>query len=206
MNLPEIIKETVKKYKLHHIDCMDFWYKKDDMLFIATELQNIGYSTWTYYFKPLYTDELVYKILEVGWSPIAKYEWEQFKNRAASLRVRAVVTGPAKRIYRGRCDLPSTEEEYRKYYEKHFEEFLEMTRDIKESDYNTDAELSMINILVAIHEKDYKRAMKLTNKISSWIEVLPWAKNVRPEEELLWGEEYLTWKKYLKKYLREMDG
>lgn len=42
MNLPEIIKETVKKYKLHHIDCMDFWYKKDDMLFIATELQNIA--------------------------------------------------------------------------------------------------------------------------------------------------------------------
>lgn len=148
----------------------------------------------------------MYKILEVGWSPVAKYEWEQFKNRAASRRVRAVVTGPAKRIYRGRCDLPSTEEEYRKYYEKHFEEFLEMTKDIKESDYNTDAELSMINILVAIHEKDYKRATKLTNKISSWIEVLPWAKNVRPEEELLWGDEYLTWKKYLKKYLREMDG
>ena len=206
MNLPEIIKETVKKYKLHHIDCMDFWYKKDDMLFIATELQNIGYSTWTYYFKPLYTDELVYKILEVGWSPVAKYEWEQFKKRAALSRVRAVVTGPAKKIYKGRCDLPSTEEEYRKYYEKHFEEFLEMTKDIKESDYYTDAELSMINILVAIHKQDYKRAMKLTNKISSWIGVLPWAKNVRPEEELLWRDEYLTWKKYLKKYLREMDG
>ena len=206
MNLPEIIKETVKKYKLHHIDCMDFWYKKDDMLFIATELRNIGYSTWTYYFKPLYTDELAYKILEVGWSPVAKYEWEQFKKRAALSRVRAGVTGPAKKIYKGRCDLPSTEEEYRKYYEKHFEEFLEMTKDIKESDYYTDAELSMINILVAIHEKDYKRAMKLTNKISSWIGVLPWAKNVRPEEELLWRDEYLTWKKYLKKYLREMDG
>ena len=206
MNLPEIIKETVKKYKLHHIDCMDFWYKNDDILFIATEQRNIGYSTWTYYFKPLYTDELVYKILEVGWSPVVKYEWEQFKKRAALSRVRAGVTGPAKKIYKGRCDLPSTEEEYRKYYEKHFEEFLEMTKDIKESDYNTDAELSMINILVAIHKQDYKRAMKLTNKISSWIGVLPWAKNVRPEEELLWGDEYLTWKGYLKKYLREMDG
>ena len=206
MNLPEIIKEVVKKYKLHHIDCMDFWYKEDDMLFIATEIRNIGYSTWTYYFKPLYTDELVYKILEVGWSPIAKYEWEQFKKRAALSRVRAGATGPAKKIYKGRCDLPSTEEEYRKYYEKHFEEFLEMTKDIKESDYHTDAELSMINILVAIHKQDYKRAMKLTNKISSWIGVLPWAKNVRPEEELLWRDEYLTWKQYLKKYLREIGG
>lgn len=206
MNLPEIIKETVKKYKLHHIDCMDFWYKRDDTLFIATEIRNIGYSTWTYSFKPLYTDELVYQILEVGWSPVAKYEWEQFKKRAALSRVRAGVTGPAKKIYKGRCDLPSTEEEYRKYYEKHFEEFLEMTKDIKESDYNTDAELSMINILVAIHKQDYKRAMKLTNKISSWIGVLPWAKNVRPEEELLWRDEYLTWKRYLKKYLQKIDG
>ena len=206
MNVSEIIKETVKKYNLHHIDCMDFWYKRDDILFIATEIRNIGYSTWTYSFKPLYTDELVYQILEVGWSPVAKYEWEQFKKRAALSRVRAGVTGPAKKIYKGRCDLPSTEEEYRRYYENRFEDFLKMTEDIKESDYATDAELSMINILTAIHEKDYKRAMKLTGKISSWIGVLPWAKNVRPEEELLWGDEYLTWKGYLKKYLRKTNG
>ena len=206
MNVSEIIKETVKKYNLHHIDCMDFWYKRDDILFIATEIRNIGYSTWTYSFKPLYTDELVYQILEVGWSPVAKYEWEQFKKKAALSRVRAGVTGPAKRLYKGRCDLPSTEEEYRRYYENRFEDFLKMTEDIKESDYATDAELSMINILTAIHEKDYKRAMKLTGKISSWIGVLPWAKNVRPEEELLWGDEYLTWKGYLKKYLRKTNG
>ena len=101
---------------------------------------------------------------------------------------------------------PLTEEEYRRYYENRFEDFLKMTEDIKESDYATDAELSMINILTAIHEKDYKRAMKLTGKISSWIGVLPWAKNVRPEEELLWGDEYLTWKGYLKKYLRKTNG
>ena len=206
MNVSEIIKETVKKYNLHHIDCMDFWYKRDDILFIATEIRNIGYSTWTYSFKPLYTDELVYQILEVGWSPVAKYEWEQFKKKAALSRVRAGATGPAKRLYKGRCDLPSTEEEYRRYYENRFEDFLKMTEDIKESDYATDAELSMINILTAIHEKDYKRAMKLTGKISSWIGVLPWAKNVRPEEELLWGDEYLTWKGYLKKYLRKTNG
>lgn len=206
MNVSEIIKETVKKYNLHHIDCMDFWYKRDDILFIATEIRNIGYSTWTYSFKPLYTDELVYQILEVGWSPVAKYEWEQFKKKAALSRVRAGATGPAKRLYKGRCDLPSTEEEYRRYYENRFEDFLKMTEDIKESDYATDAELSMINILTAIHEKDYKRAMKLTGKISSWIGVLPWSKNVRPEEELLWGDEYLTWKGYLKKYLRKTNG
>ena len=206
MSVSEIIKETVKKYNLHHIDCMDFWYKRDDILFIATEIRNIGYSMWTYSFKPLYTDELVYQILEVGWSPVAKYEWEQFKKKAALSRVRAGVTGPAKRLYKGRCDLPSTEEEYRRYYENRFEDFLKMTEDIKESDYATDAELSMINILTAIHEKDYKRAMKLTGKISSWIGVLPWAKNVRPEEELLWGDEYLTWKGYLKKYLRKTNG
>ena len=206
MSVSEIIKETVKKYNLHHIDCMDFWYKRDDILFIATEIRNIGYSTWTYSFKPLYTDELVYQILEVGWSPVAKYEWEQFKKKAALSRVRAGVTGPAKRLYKGRCDLPSSEEEYRRYYENRFEDFLKMTEDIKESDYATDAELSMINILTAIHEKDYKRAMKLTGKISSWIGVLPWAKNVRPEEELLWGDEYLTWKGYLKKYLRKTNG
>lgn len=69
-----------------------------------------------------------------------------------------------------------------------------------------DAELSMINILAAIHEKDYKRAMKLTNKISGWIGVLPWAKNVRPEEELLWWREYHTWKNYIKKYIQKVNG
>lgn len=206
MIVSEIIKETVKKYNLHHIDCADFWYKKDGVLFIARELRNIGWGTWTYSFKPLYADEIVYQIYEAGRGPIAKYEWEKFQKRAALMRISSGLTAPAKKIYSSRYEMPSTEEEYRKFYESHFEEFLEMTKDIKESDYATDAELSMINILAAIHEKDYKRAMKLTNKISGWIGVLPWAKNVRPEEELLWWREYHTWKNYIKKYIQKVNG
>ena len=29
MTVSEIIKETVEKYKLHHLDYVDFWYKRD---------------------------------------------------------------------------------------------------------------------------------------------------------------------------------
>ena len=29
MTVSEIIKETVEKYKLHHLDYADFWYKRD---------------------------------------------------------------------------------------------------------------------------------------------------------------------------------
>ena len=206
MIVREVIQETAKKYNLHQLDCMDFWYKRDDMLFMAKEVRNIGYSTWTISFKPLYTDELVYQILEAGGMPNAKYLWEQFKKKASLMRIRAAVTGPAKKIYGSRCDLPSTEDDCRKFYEKHFEEFLEMTKDIKESDYATDAELTMINILAAIHRKDYKRAMKLTNKISSLGNVFPWVKNARPEEEILWGGDYLTWKKRIKKYIESVNG
>lgn len=31
MTVSEIIKETVEKYKLHHLDYADFWYKRDGM-------------------------------------------------------------------------------------------------------------------------------------------------------------------------------
>ena len=167
MTVSEIIQETAKKYDLHQLDCMDFWYKRDDILFMAKEVRNIGYSTWTISFKPLYTDELVYQILEAGGMPNAKYLWEQFKKKAALMRIRAAVTGPAKKICSSEYELPSAEEEYRKFYEKRFEDFMEMTKDIKDSDYATDAELSMINILAALHGKEYERATKLINKISS---------------------------------------
>lgn len=206
MTVSEIIQETAKKYDLHQLDCMDFWYKRDDILFMAKEVRNIGYSTWTISFKPLYTDELVYQILEAGGMPNAKYLWEQFKKKASLMRIRAAVTGPAKKIYSNRCDLPSAEDDCRKFYEKHFEEFLEMTRDIRESDYATDAELSMINILAALHGKEYERATKLINKISSLSIGFLRAKNTRPEEEILWHEEYPAWKKYLKKYIEGVKG
>ena len=206
MTVSEIIQETAKKYDLHQLDCMDFWYKRDDILFMAKEVRNIGYSTWTISFKPLYTDELVYQILEAGGGPSARYQWEQFKKRAALMRIRSGLTGPAKKICSSEYELPSTEEEYRKFYEKRFEEFMEMTKDIKDSDYATDTELSMINILAALHKKDYERATKLTDKISSLGRIFSKAKNTRPEDELLWYRDYLTWKKNIKKYIESVNG
>ena len=41
MTVSEIIKETVEKYKLHHLDYADFWYKRDGNLFMAEEIRNI---------------------------------------------------------------------------------------------------------------------------------------------------------------------
>ena len=204
MTVSEIIKETVEKYKLHHLDYADFWYKRDDILFIAEEIRNIGTTTWTFSFKPLYADELVYQIYEAGGGPSAQYQWEQFKKRAALMRIRSGLTGPAKKICSSEYELPSTEEEYRKFYEKRFEDFMEMTKDIKDSDYATDTELSMINILAALHKKDYERATKLTDKISSLGHIFSKAKNTRPEDELLWYRDYLTWKKNIKKYIESV--
>ena len=47
MTVSEIIKETVEKYKLHHLDYADFWYERDGILFMAEEIRNIGTITWT---------------------------------------------------------------------------------------------------------------------------------------------------------------
>ena len=204
MNYEEILIECAKKYKLHHIDGMDLWMKTDDMLFIVENRPFVKEFNWECSFKPLYSDELLWRISEIGGGSFET--WEQFKKKGTSRRVDGVFVAPAKRFDFCTYEMPSSEEKIRALYESKIERFLEMTKDIKESDYATDAELSMINILAAIHEKDYKRAMKLTRKISSLIEVLPWAKNVRPEEEILWRDDYLTMKEPLKKYLREIVG
>ena len=81
-----------------------------------------------------------------------------------------------------------------------------MTKVIKESDYATDTELSMINILAALHKKDYESATKLANKISSLGHIFSKAKNTRPADELLWYHDYLTWKKDIKKYIESVNG
>ena len=204
MNYEEILIECAKKYKLHHIDGMDLWMKTDDMLFIVENRPFVKEFNWECSFKPLYSDELLWRISEIGGGSFET--WEQFKKKGTSRRVDGAFVAPGKRFDFCTYEMPSSEEKIRALYESKIERFLEMTKDIKESDYATDAELSMINILAAIHEKDYKRAMKLTRKISSLIEVLPWAKNVRPEEEILWRDDYLTMKEPLKKYLREIVG
>lgn len=46
------------------------------------------------------------------------------------MRIRSGLTGPAKKICSSEYELPSAEEEYRKFCEKRFEEFMEMTKDM----------------------------------------------------------------------------
>ena len=68
---------------------------------------------------------------------------------------------PAKRFDFCTYQLPSSEEEIRLLYEHKIELFLDKVRVIHKSDYETETEVSLINILRAIHEGDYKRARQM---------------------------------------------
>ncbi len=197
MNYEEILIECAKKYKLHHIDGMDLWMKTDDMLFIVENIPFVKEFNWECSFKPLYSDELLWRISEIGGGSFET--WEQFKKKGTSRRVDGVFVAPAKRFDFCTYEMPSSEEEIRALYESKIERFLEMVKGIKESDYETETEVSLINILRAIHEGDYKRAKKLTKRIHTL------RKNILPEEQVLWHEEYWAIRSDILKYLKKID-
>lgn len=197
MNYEEILIECAKKYKLHHIDGMDLWMKTDDMLFIVENRPFVKEFNWECSFKPLYSDELLWRISEIGGGSFET--WEQFKKKGTSRRVDGVFVAPAKRFDFCTYEMPSLEEEIRALYESKIERFLEMVKGIKESDYETETEVSLINILRAIHEGDYKRAKKLTKRIHTL------RKNILPEEQVLWHEEYWAIRSDILKYLKKID-
>lgn len=197
MNYEEILIECAKKYKLHHIDGMDLWMKTDDMLFIVENRSIVKEFKWECSFKPLYSDELLWRISEIGGGSFET--WEQFKKKGTSRRVDGVFVAPAKRFDFCTYEMPSSEEEIRALYESKIERFLEMVKGIKESDYETETEVSLINILREIHEGDYKRAKKLTKRIHTL------RKNILPEEQVLWSDEYWSIRSDILKYLEKID-
>ena len=197
MNYEEILIECAKKYKLHHVDGMNLWMKTDDMLFIVQNRPIVKEFKWKCSFKPLYSDELLWRISEIGGGSFET--WEQFKKKGTSRRVNGVFVAPAKRFDFCTYEMPSSEEEIRALYESKIERFLEMVKGIKESDYETETEVSLINILRAIHEGDYKRAKKLTKRIHTL------RKNILPEEQVLWSYEYWSIRSDILKYLKKID-
>lgn len=194
MNYQEVLVECAKKNRLHHINGMDFWMKTDDMLFIAQNRSISKGFTWRCSFKPLYSDELLWRIKEIGHSSVET--WEDFTKKGMGRRVNGVFVAPAKRFDFCTYQLPSSEEEIRLLYEHKIELFLDKVRVIHESDYETETEVSLINILRAIHDKDYKMAEKLTRRIH----VL--RKNHLPDEQVLWSQEYWAIREQILKYLK----
>lgn len=197
MNHETILIECAKKYKLHHIYGMDLWMKSDDLLFIVQNHPISKGFMWRCSFTPLYSDELLWRISEIGGGSVET--WEQFKKLGTSRRVNGVFVAPAKRFDFCTYQIPSSEEEIRALYESKIERFLEMVKGIKESDYETETEVSLINILRAIHEGDYKRAKKLTKRIHTL------RKNILPEEQVLWSYEYWSIREPILKYLKWIE-
>ena len=201
MNYQEILIECAKNHDIHNINGVDFWMKTEDLLFIIQDRPVPPARTWRCCFKPLYSDEVFWRIAEVK---LPSVTWEDFRKKGTSRRVNGVQVAPSKKLSFCTYQLPSSEEEIRALYENKILEFLDMVKNVKETDYKTDAELSMINILRAIHEKDYARAKKLTKKIISF-EIPPFRVNKYPEDEVMLSDYYPIWKDSILKYLQKIQ-
>lgn len=199
MNYQEILVECAKKNGLHQIDGMDFWIKTGNLLFIIEDRWlNSKERTWACSFKPLYSDELLWRISEIGGRSVET--WEDFRKKGTSRRVDGVFVAPAKLISSCSYELASTEEAIRLVYENKIREFLEITETTDETEYETEKTVSMINILRAIHEKDYEKARELTKKIHIWGE------NTRPEDEVLWHDDYRQMRRDILNFLKKLQA
>lgn len=196
MILDPIIKECAKENNLHHKGPCSIWYKTDDLLFIATSIfVSAEEQKWVCAFKPLYSDELLWKILETFSKTGDK--WEDFKKYGTPRRIDGVCVAPAKILYSYNYKLCSSEEEQRALYNRMIEEFIEKTKAITEADYSSETEVSMTNILNAIHEGDKARAKKLAWKIK------PWPGNKKPSDERLFYDDLHIWRSGIFKYLKK---
>jgi len=196
-NYHEVLKECGKEYGFHFADTGSLWMKTKDLLFIIDEgSASWEARTWECSFKPLYSDELLWRMAETLDS--FHETWEDFKKKGTSRRVNGVFVAPAKVIFSAERREIASKEELIEVYKELLEKTLERIKEMCESDYVSDTEVSIINVLRLIHEKDYAGAKKLVKKMHG-ITV------VRPKGEVLVTVDNNIMKTMTLKYLKNIN-
>jgi len=168
-----VMNECKKKYDLQKKED-HFWLIKRDILFhFWPRLQKCDGRFRLYAgicFKPLYADEIRWELFsqEAHGDTNEQFSYAFLAKQPTSHRVVGMYKGPEKIIHDEWVwvDCNNTEE-LRYAMGKVIEEQLQLIEGIREEDYKTETEVSMINIFRAIRHNDYKTAWRLTWKIKS---------------------------------------
>lgn len=163
-DLEIIWKNSAQKYRLKKRDYM-LWCQSNNLIFSIfshlTKKDNEYYLNIVCKFKPMWSDEIFWEIVD----PKSKFN---FSKEPLSFRVIGANVSPMKEIYTNQIKLTNLNlEETQMIFDNEIEKILKIIKLVNEKDYNTGDELSIINILNAIKDKDYKNARKILKKISS---------------------------------------
>lgn len=159
-----IWKNSSKKYNLKKRDYM-LWCQSHNLIFSI--FSNLSIKNGEYYlnvhceFKPMWADDIFWEITD----PKSLFN---FPKEPTSFRVMGADVAPMKKIYLNQVKLSSLNiEETQNKFDNEIEKILGMIDSINEKNYVTENEVSVINILNVINNKEYNKARKLLKKISS---------------------------------------
>ena len=114
----------------------------------------------------MWADDIFWKITD----PKSLFD---FPKESTSFRVIGANVAPMKKIYINQVKLSSLNiEETQNKFDNEIERILEIIDLINEKNYVTENEVSVINILNAINNKEYNKARKLLKKISSPFQII----------------------------------